>query len=82
MDDLELTRRFRRPQPNPVVQLGDAALDFARAIARLCRDGYEQRIALDRLEESLMWATAAAAGILGCGPDCPTHGDPEVSRGC
>jgi hypothetical protein len=74
VDDFELTRRFRRPQPNPVVMLGDAALEFARAIARLCREGYEQRIALDRLEESLMWATAAAAGTAECGPDCPSHG--------
>lgn len=70
MDEFELTRRFRRPQPASAAALGDAALGFARAITRLGRDGYEQRIALDRLEESLMWAVAAAAGSAEHGPEC------------
>jgi hypothetical protein len=70
VDDFELSRRFRRPKPAAALALGDAALAFARAIARICREGYEQRIALDRLEESLLWATAAAAGTAECGPDC------------
>lgn len=72
MDDLELSRRYRRHRaPRPVAE---AATALAQLISHAGPDGYEKNVALDRLEESVLWAATAAAGTLGCGPDCPSHG--------
>lgn len=66
MDDHDLHRRFtyHRPRgttPRQHAQLRAQALDFARLINSLCPDGVEKRVAVDRLEESVMWANAAIA---------------------
>lgn len=72
MDDYELKRRFSRHNaPGPVTE---TALKLARLISQRGPDGYEKKVALDRLEETVLWAATAAAGTAECGPDCPSHG--------